>query len=158
LLLSKENHGDNEYAFDSPDDMHEEPVQLVLSTADSGISLVRVEFRPDLKSDECLLSGFLTAMRCVSDAIFWASFDEMRFGKYTMLMKAESPFLFSYIFRGDTDQAIQRLDVFAKIIRENVSLLNSLKNTISTGAIDEMAKSLVRNIAIQVFSHSRELL
>jgi hypothetical protein len=158
LLLRDENHRATEHVFDSPDTMHEEPVQLVITAVDSGISLAKVEFQPDLESDESILSGFLTALRCVSDTIFWASFDEMRFGKYTMLMKVEFPFLFCYIFKGLANHAIHRLDKFIKIIQERKSLLNSLKNTISTGAVNNMTKSSVIDIATQVFTRSGCLL
>jgi molybdopterin-guanine dinucleotide biosynthesis protein A len=154
LLLRDENHRATEHVFDSPDTMNEEPVQLVITAVDSGISLAKVEFQPDLESDESILSGLLTALRYISDMIFWSSFDEMRFGKYTMLMKVESPFLFCYIFKGLTNHAIHRLDEFIKIIREKDSLLKSLKNTISTGAVDKITKSSVMNIATQIFTHS----
>jgi len=153
MILSDEANGASKGISNSQGDIHEEPVRLILSAADSGINLFGVDFQPDLMSDESLLSGFLTALRCISHEIFWTSFDEIRFGRYTMLMKVHAPFLFAYIFSGHTSDAMHRLDEFIKILRERSSLLRSLKNTIKTGAVDKMAQSSIWKIASQVFSN-----
>lgn len=158
MILSDEDKRTSECILNSQDDIHEEPVQLVLSAADSGISLFRVEFHPGLMSDETLLSAFLTAMRCVSNEIFWTSFDEIRFGKYTMLLRVESPFLFAYIFKGHTNHALHRLEEFIRIVRDRSSLLISLENTIATGAVDKITQSSIWEVATHVFSHSGSLL
>lgn len=134
--------------------LDEEPVLLNLTAVESGISLISVEFQPDMNSDEVLLSGFLAAFRSMSDLMFQLSFDEVRFGEYTLLMKVESPFLISYIFRGRTQQAGQRLEELITTLREHTAFLDSFKNTISTGVVDKIAKALVRRLTTQIFTNS----
>jgi hypothetical protein len=133
-------------------------VKLVLAAIDSGLGLVSIEFRPDLKGDECLLSGFLIALRHISDGIFLLPFDEMRFGKYTMLVRAEPPFLFCYTFSGSTKHSSRRLDQFIEVLQEKASLLDSLRNTILSGEIDRFTQLAIGSLASQVFTLSnREL-
>jgi hypothetical protein len=136
--------------------MSEEPVQLVLASMDSGIGLIGVEFQPYLKSDECLLSGFLTAFRNMSNGIFKLPFNEMRFGKYTMLVRAEPPILYCYTFSGGTGHSSHRLEHFISTLKEEASLLESLRNTISTGAVDRQTKSAIGNLATEVFVYSSD--
>jgi hypothetical protein len=151
---------EEERQIDSPSDflkvMNEEPVQLVLASMDSGIGLIGVEFQPDLKSEECLLSGFLTALRFVSNGIFLLPLNEMRFGKYTMLVRTEPPFLYCYTFSGGTGHSSHRLDRFISVLQEEATLLDSLRNTISTGEVDKQAKSAIGNLANEVFALSSE--
>ncbi|MFW9907883.1 MAG: hypothetical protein ACFFEF_04850 [Candidatus Thorarchaeota archaeon] len=132
----------------------EEPVQLMLAALDSGISLVSVEFQPDLDGDESLLSGFVSALRFASHGIFLLPFDEIRFGKYTMLVRADPPFLFSYIFRGNTKHFSQRLEMFINTLREKAPLLTSLKKTMLTGEVNLIARSSIENLAAEIFSYS----
>ena len=125
---------------------------LMLIGVDTGMSLAKVEFKMDLDGDDSILSGFLTALKCISEMMFPQPFDRVIFGQYTMLMKAESPLLFCYVFRGSSEKATRRLHEFIGVIRKKVSLLNSLKNTISSGAVDNAAKSSIKDIAMQFFT------
>lgn len=154
LPLRIEKHGISESIGDSIETMNEEPVQLMLAAAHSGISLARVEFQPYLSGDESIVSGFVTALRYIGDVVFSRPLDRVKIGEYTMLMKVDLPFLFCYVFRGRIHQAIHRLDEFIKILLEKAPLLKSLKNTISTGAVDKVAMSSIEDLASQVFAYS----
>ncbi len=153
-LANDEKSGLSDTILEFLEVMDEEPVQLMLAALDSGISLVSVEFQPDLDGDESLLSGFLTALRFASHGIFLLPFDEIRFGKYTMLVRADPPFLFCYVFRGNTKHFSHRLEQFINALREKSSLLTSLKNTMSTGEVNMLTKSSIENLAAEIFSHS----
>ncbi len=139
---------------DSIESMEEEPVQLMLAAASSGISLARVEFQPYLSGDESIVSGFVTALRYIGDVVFSRPLDRVKIGEYTMLMKVDLPFLFCYVFKGRIHHAIHRLDEFIKTLLEKTPLMNSLKNTISTGAVDKRAMSSIEDIATQVFAYT----
>jgi len=136
---------------------NEEPVQLVLIAVDTGISLAKVEFQPELEGDDSILSGFLTALKCMSDMIFSQPFDRMIFGKYTMLMRVEFPLLFCYVFRGSINHAVLRLDEFIRALQNKIPLLDSLKTTITTGAVDKIAKLSIEDIATHIFTDSGRL-
>lgn len=154
-LSRDENHGRCERTLPASEFVSEEPVQLVLSAVDTGISLVRVEFKSDLDGDECILSGFLTALSYIGDMMFPQPFDRMTFGQYTMILRVEAPFLFCYVFSGSAVQASRRLCEFIKVLRENTPLLNSLKNTIAFGIVDKAAKSSIKEIATRIFGGPR---
>ena len=133
----------------------EEPVHLVLSAVETGISLVRMGFNSEFDSDECILSGFLTALSYIGDMMFPQPFDRMTFGQYTMILRVEAPFLFCYVFSGSTVQASRRLCDFIKVLQEKAPLLNSLRNTIAFGIVDKAAKSSIKEIATRIFGGPR---
>jgi hypothetical protein len=154
LPLRNKKHTKSESIDDSIETVYEEPVQLMLAAAHSGISLARVEFQPYLSGDESIVSGFVTALRYIGDIVFSRPLDRVKIGEYTMLMKVDLPFLFCYVFKGRIHHAIHRLDEFIKTLQGKAPLLNSLKNTISTGAVDKIAMSSIEDIATQVFAYS----
>jgi len=121
----------------------EEPIQFMLIGAHAGFSLVTKEFQPSLRVDDSLVSGFLTALTSFADEVFAQPLNRVKIGDYTMLMRIELPFLFCYVFRGQSYPAIQRLDEFIEVFKEETSLWNSLTSTITTGAVDYPAKSSV---------------
>lgn len=154
LAVSRnENQRTGECVFSSSDLPNEEPVQLVLTAVDTGLNLVNVDFKTGLDGDESIISGFLTALKHMSDMMFPQPFDRMVFGQYTMIMRIESPFLFCYVFQGNTSQATRRLCNFIRVLRGKDSLLDSLKSTITCGAVDNSAKTSIRTIATQVFTY-----
>lgn len=154
LPLRIEKQEISESIDNSIESMEEEPVQLMLAAARSGISLARVEFQPYLSGDESIVSGFVTALRYIGDVVFSRPLDRVKIGEYTMLMKVDLPFLFCYVFKGRIHHAIHRLDEFIKTLLEKTPLMNSLKNTISTGAVDKRAMSSIEDIATQVFAYT----
>lgn len=154
LPLRIEKQEISESIDNSIESMEEEPVQLMLAAASSGISLARVEFQPYLSGDESIVSGFVTALRYIGDVVFSRPLDRVKIGEYTMLMKVDLPFLFCYVFKGRIHHAIHRLDEFIKTLLEKTPLMNSLKNTISTGAVDKRAMSSIEDIATQVFAYT----
>jgi hypothetical protein len=131
--------------------VNEEPVQIMLSAAHAGFSLCKVEFQPYLKGDDSLVSGFLTALSCISDAIFSRPLDRVKIGDYTMIMREENPFLFCYVFKGKIRPAIRRLEDFIEQLREEATLWNSMEDVIDSGAVDKVAISSIQNLATNVF-------
>ncbi|MHA1481363.1 MAG: hypothetical protein ACTSQZ_08080, partial [Candidatus Thorarchaeota archaeon] len=129
----------------------EEPVQFMLVAAHAGFNLVTKEFQPSLRVDDSLVSGFLTALTSFADEVFAQPLNRVRIGDFTMLMRVELPFLFCYVFRGQSYPAIQRLDEFIEILQKETSLWNALTATIKTGAVDYTANASVENMLAQYF-------
>ena len=59
-----------------------------------------------------LWSGFLTAFNSFSDEMLSEGLERAKFGEYTPLMKADSPFLVCYLFEGQSYLAGQKLESF----------------------------------------------
>jgi len=134
-----------------PDVPEEEPVQFLLVAAAGGVNLVTKSFQPGIAMDESLVSGFLSALSSFSEEVFSQSLDRVRIGEYTMLMQYEEPFLFCYVFKGQSYSAIQKMKEFIEVLRDNVSLRQALEHTITTGAINQSATSSVEEVLTQVF-------
>ncbi|MFW9786605.1 MAG: hypothetical protein ACFFE2_00390 [Candidatus Thorarchaeota archaeon] len=138
-------------AITDVENMKEEPVQLFLSAAQTGVNLASVEFHPYLKDNENLVSSFLTALVFLTDKIFARPLDSVTIGEYTMIMKHESSLLFSYVFKGQTSHAIQSLNEFVRKVVENPVLIECLDKTIATGFVSGITRAIVRHIADKIF-------
>ncbi|MHA1480269.1 MAG: tetratricopeptide repeat protein [Candidatus Thorarchaeota archaeon] len=134
-----------------PEIEEEEPVQFLLVAATGGVNLVTKSFQPGIAMDESLVSGFLSALSSFSEEIFSQSLDRVRIGEYTMLMQYEEPFLFCYVFKGQSYSAIQKMKEFIEILRGKESLREALERTVATGAINQSAQASVEDVLTQVF-------
>jgi len=103
----------------------EEPIALLIM-AKNGVSLYAKSFNPSLAFKEQLMGGFLTAIHRFSGKIFSRSLDRAKLGEYTLLMRSEEPLLFSYVFKGQTYPAIQKLDKFIAKLRKMSTVWRSL--------------------------------
>jgi hypothetical protein len=130
--------------------MNEEPVQLMLIAAHTGLNLVSIEFQPYIKVDDTLLCGLLSALSRFSDEMFLRPLDSIKIGEHTLLMRVELPFLFCYVFKGQIKHANRRLDVFIESIQRNAQLWKSLMITISTGAVNKNNEIQIGAIANHV--------
>ncbi|MHA1480268.1 MAG: hypothetical protein ACTSQZ_02440, partial [Candidatus Thorarchaeota archaeon] len=129
----------------------EEPIQFLLVAAAGGVNLVTKSFQPGIAMDESLVSGFLSALSSFSEEVFSQSLDRVRIGEYTMLMQYEEPFLFCYVFKGQSYSAIQKMSKFMEVLRSEISLKQALVRTIKTGAINQAATTSVEEVLTQVF-------
>jgi hypothetical protein len=130
----------------------EQPVQFMLVSADAGLNLISKEFEPYLSVDETIMSGFLTAFTTFSSMYFTKRLNQLRFGKYTLLMRIEQPFLFCYIFRGDLVSAKGKLNEFIHQFRSKKDVWNSLSMTAQTGEINYSDFFEIENTLSHVFS------
>ncbi len=93
---------------------------------ENGIVLFSKSFAPEWIADENLIGALISAFQSISGEIFSESFDRAKFGEYNLLMRAKSPFLFCYIFKGQSYHAVKKLDVFTQKIRENNEIWDTL--------------------------------
>ncbi len=136
---------------EAPDLPEEEPIQFLLVAATGGFNLVTKAFQPRMAVDESLVSGFLSALSSFSEEVFSQSLDRVRIGQYTMLMQYEDPFLFCYVFKGQSYSAIQKMKEFIEVLRREVSLRQALEHTITTGAVNQSAQASVQDVLTQIF-------
>ncbi|MHA1905396.1 MAG: hypothetical protein ACXADL_17170 [Candidatus Thorarchaeota archaeon] len=152
--MTEKNPSDRIHNAQYPREDSEEPVQFIVTAAQAGINLLTVEFQPCLGGDESLLSGYLTALSSFSNMFFFRSLDLIRMGEYVMLMKVELPFLFCYIFKGQTHHGTRRLNGLIDILKDETKLWNSLAETITTGAINISATSNIEDLVTQTLVSS----
>ena len=100
-----------------PDLKNEEAV-LLLIVSEGGIPFFSHAFTEDKSFESHLFGGFLTTIDYFIKETFSEGLDRAIFGEYTLLMKSIPPFFVSYIFKGDSYYAIQKLDYFINHIQK----------------------------------------
>ncbi|MFX1476009.1 MAG: tetratricopeptide repeat protein, partial [Promethearchaeota archaeon] len=105
----------------------EEPVLLLILDKD-GISLFSKHFISEGAPDEQLIAGFLAAIDGFSRVAFSASgsLERIKHQDYTLLMHAQAPLLFCYVFKGQSWGAQQRLNRFLAALKANDSVWHTL--------------------------------
>jgi len=137
---------------DAPELVKEDPVQFLMVAAYGGFNLVSIEFQEGFKVDESLVSGFLSALTTFSDEVFAMPLDRIKVGDYIMLMRAELPFLFCYVFKGESYSAMQKMTQFIEALQADAQLWKSLETTVTSGKVDNQAKSVVEQIIVEILS------
>ncbi len=135
-----------------PRTQNEEPVQFMLVAANAGFSLVNKVFEAGVGLNESLVSGFLTAISTFSEEIFSRPLERIKIGDYTLLMKAEMPFLFCYVFRGQSYPAMRKMTEFIDAMHQESDLWDSLESIITTGTVDQSATATVDQFVGQIFA------
>ena len=97
---------------------------------ENGTVFFSKSFAPEWIVDENLIGALISAFRSFSGEIFSENFDRAKFGEYYILVRTESPLLFCYIYKGQSYNAIRRIDEFLKKIKENKSVWDKLLNFI----------------------------
>jgi hypothetical protein len=76
-----------------PELTQEEPI-LLLIIGEGGVLLFSYPFTDEVKVDDELFGGFLSAITSFSDEVFSEGLDRAKFGQYTVLMKVFQRSLF----------------------------------------------------------------
>jgi len=97
--------------IEAPKLSDEEPV-LLLILSEGGIPFLSQSFIEDKSFASHLFGGFLTTINSFIREMFSEGLDRAVFGDYTLLMKSIPPFFISYIFKGNSYIALQKLDYF----------------------------------------------
>ena len=116
---------------------HEEPV-LLLIIAGGGILLFSYPFSDEVKVDDELFGGFLSAITSFSDEVFSEGLDRAKFGSYTVLMKNLADFSFCYLFKGQTYLAKKKLSNFTENFQKNTSMMQTLNKFNQTSQVIEL--------------------
>ncbi len=96
----------------------ENPV-VILITSEAGMPIFSKSFIDEFSFKDHLWSGFLTAFNSFSDEMLSEGLERAKFGEYTLLIKAVSPFLVCYLFKGQSYLAQQKLINFIDKITNN---------------------------------------
>jgi hypothetical protein len=107
--------------IESPKISDEEPV-LLLIVSEGGILLFSHSFIEEKSIESQIFGGFLTTIDYFIREIFSEGLDRAIFGEYTLLMRSIPPFFISYIFKGDSYYAHQKMNYFIDQIQKEVDI------------------------------------
>ena len=108
-----------------PELSNEEPV-LLLIVSEGGTPFFSQSFVEDKSFESHLFGGFLTTIDYFIKETFAEGLDRAIFGEYTLLMKSIPPFFISYIFKGNSYYALQKVDNFIDHIQKDNKIWNKL--------------------------------
>jgi len=135
-----------------PEISNEEPVFLLI-VSEGGVPFFSHSFTKDKSFESHLFGGFLTTIDYFIKEMFSEGLDRAVFGEHTLLMKAIPPFFISYVFKGDSYYALQKIDYFEDHLQQDgeiwQNMLNSFqKNTTIQLKDDPLLESLITEIFI----------
>ena len=134
ILLKKD-----EKMTDTPQLAIEQPV-LLLIIAKGGTLLFSYPFTEELKFDDEVISGFLTAFDSFSGELFSKGLDRAKFGDYSVVMDTVADYSVSYLFKGQIIPAQQRLTRFLESIHQKNNIWQTLDKCFNTSQVLEIKK------------------
>ncbi len=106
----------------------EDPVFLLILT-EGGRPFFSHSFLEDKTFESHLFGGFLTTIDYFIREMFSEGLDRAIFGEHTLLMNSVPPFFISYIFKGDSYYALQKISYFKdQIQKDDIIWQNLLKS------------------------------
>ncbi|MHA1191484.1 MAG: tetratricopeptide repeat protein [Promethearchaeota archaeon] len=134
-----------------PEYSDEEPV-LLLIISKGGIPFFSQSFIEDKSFESHLFGGFLSTIDYFMKEMFSEGLDRAVFGEHTLLMKAIPPFFISYIFKGDSYYALQKVDYFTDHLqKENEIWQNLLKSFQTNKTIQLKDDPLLESLITEIF-------
>ncbi|NHJ84950.1 MAG: tetratricopeptide repeat protein [Asgard group archaeon] len=104
------------------DDLPAEQPVILLIIKESGEPIFNKNFLPKkIITDDSLISGFLTSINAFFKEVFEAagSIERIKHHDLTILLKPVEPFLFCYVFKGQSYSAIKKIDQFVNLLQNN---------------------------------------
>ncbi len=138
---------------DIPEITNEEPIMLLI-LAESGTPLFTKNYLEGSELDGILIGGFLAAIISFSRETFSSegSIERIKHQEYTLLLKPKQKFLFSYVIKGQSYSALQKLEAFTKIISTSTSVWDDLNNVLKTSkTITPASRTMLDEIAKMIF-------
>ena len=152
-MVSLSNKGDVEF----PQLINEEPVMLLV-LAESGTPLYTKNYLEGSELDGVLVGGFLAAIINFCNETFSSkgSIERIKHQEYTLLLKPKKPLFFSYVIKGQTYAASQKLEAFSKIIGTSTSVWEDLISAKKCSkALETNSKKMIEDIANMIFPSKR---
>lgn len=106
----------------------DEEAILLLIVSEGGIPLFSHSFKEVKPFESYLFSGFITTIDYFIREMFSEGLDRAVFGQHTLLIKSIPPFFVSYIFKGDSYYAHQRIKNFIEKLQSEKSIWQFLVN------------------------------
>ena len=110
---------------DFPEVSNEEPV-LLLIVSEGGTPFFSQSFITEKSFESHLFGGFLSTIDYFIKEVFSEGLDRAVFGNYTLLMKSIPPFFVSYIFKGNSYYALQKMNNFINKLQNNDDIWKKL--------------------------------
>jgi hypothetical protein len=114
----------------------EDPV-LLLIISEGGLPIFSYPFIDEWKRDNEMFGSFLSAFTSFSDEFFSEEFDRAKFGQYIVLLEPLPNFSICYLFKGQTQLAMQKLTKFAERIKNSTTLWETLEKFFKTNQVLE---------------------
>ena len=114
--------------IETPESSDEEPVSIFIIT-EGGSALFSHSFVKEKSLESHLFGGFLTTIDYFIREMFSEGLDRAIFGEYTLLMKSIPPFFISYIFKGDSYYAHQKINYFVDNIQKEDAIWHYILKT-----------------------------
>jgi len=133
--------------------INEEPVLLII-LSENGTPLYTKNYVEGSQFDGVLIGGFLAAIIKFSQETFASegSIERIKHQEYTLLVKAKKPFLFSYVIKGQTYSAMQKLEALTRIVGTSTSIWDDLHRAVKTSkTISAGSKNMIDELAKMVF-------
>ena len=133
-----------------PELSDEEPV-LLLIISEGGIPFFSHSFIEDKSFESHLFGGFLTTIDYFIKEVFSEGLDRVIFGEHTLLMKSIPPFCISYIFKGDSYYALQKVNYFKDHLQKEGEIWQNLLKSFQLNQFiqlkdDPLLESLITEI------------
>ena len=110
-----------------PEEIKEEESVVILIISTGGTPIFSQSFAERWEFKDHLFGGFLSAINSFSGEMFSQGLDRAIFGEYTILMKAVSPFIVCYLFKGQSFLAQQRMKHFIDTIQSDQKIWETIK-------------------------------
>ncbi|MFX1356947.1 MAG: tetratricopeptide repeat protein [Promethearchaeota archaeon] len=134
-----------------PDVKAEKPILLAILTHKGSIILSN-PFTSDMTISENNFNEFLSSFMSLSKQTFSESFDRVKFGENTVLIKLIDDFYIFYIFQGQTYSAQQKIKHFSEILNKDTQLMELLNNAKNEGIVIQInINPRVENLIIDSF-------
>jgi hypothetical protein len=135
------------------DELIDEDPVLLLIISEGGVPIFSYPFMEEWKRDNEMFGSFLSAFTSFSDEFFSEEFDRAKFGQYIVLLEPLPNFSVCYLFRGQTQLALQKLTKFAARIQDTTNVWETLEKYYKANQILELKhipqlKSIITEIFI----------
>ncbi|MFX1411519.1 MAG: tetratricopeptide repeat protein [Promethearchaeota archaeon] len=110
---------------EAPKISEEEPITILIIT-EGGTSIFSHSFIKNKEFESHIFSGFITTIDYFIREMFSEGLDRAIFGDYTLLIKSIPPFFISYIFKGDSYYAHQKINYFIDHIQKEDTIWQKL--------------------------------
>jgi tetratricopeptide (TPR) repeat protein len=130
----------------------EKPIMLLI-VGKSGLSLFSQIFSETDINDQ-LLGGFLSAINSFGSEVFenTETLDRIMYQDHTLALKPLESLMFTYIFKGESYSALQKLDKFTGTVQSSTIAWTGLTRTLETGkTLNNSEERTIVDIATEIF-------